>query len=543
MRDLRLPHAGGFLHSSLNRFVAGIILAAATLCATGAGAQPQVIHTAPPGWPVLAPNAYQAPACVFWTPSNGAPEYFCAVVLHKAFLDSSPGLASASFGLKAVHINPNNGAVRVDAATPVDRDPSNIACVVTPPGFGFSIPSVQCLFGTNGVERWGWNGTGWWNLPPIDSGAGFDRMSFSCLPWSPGPTITTCFGLGTDQLATKSFIRQWVWDGSGSAAHFPDWKTPPNSDGQVNVATTDPLVCTSRGQNMFACMSTASPGFAELLGSGTPNGMDTSVTWTSPPKSFGSSVFTPISCVTFARTDCFYGDGGRLPHGPIPCTNPAEPITCKGAPWRQGLLWMPDDGSRPEQFAMLENFPLLARPSCVGWADGQSECFFPDQQPSDGFDARFANETIWHVISFGLDPRARSAQMLEAAHLSQAFGIIVNPGFWQQSIGIPAPSEELGRITVGNHSILGPVQNPKTLTSFTCFAGPKFQSLCVAGFQDSHYLSPANTLLTPTSPPEALAAYRTTHELLFTLVGNPNGVAPQQPPPFNVKFPGGPHPH
>jgi hypothetical protein len=281
---------------------------------------------------------------------------------------------------------------------------------------------------------------------------------------------------------------------------------------------------------MFACIAPAGGSLFEWTAGGAAQG----VAWTpltAPAKPFVTGgVGTGQACVnvsasTPARVDCFWGDGGLIP-APAPqnstCINFQD---CTPALW--GLYWAPDDATRPVQIAMLESFQLRATPSCIGWGVGQIECFFPDKALSDLATIRESGATIWHVLSYNLDSLALREQTLIAANLARQ-GIVINPNFWQESLGVAAPTPEFGP-KVGKI-----VNNPKTLALFACFKGPPFQSLCVAGLIASSYTS-VQSLPSPTAA--QLATYRTSRRLVFKLVGTP-GVAPEQPRPPCP----GPHP-
>jgi hypothetical protein len=168
----------------------------------------------------------------------------------------------------------------------------------------------------------------------------------------------------------------------------------------------------------------------------------------------------------------------------------------------------------------------MVTPSCIGWALGKIECFFPDKKidPHAQTTAQ-ADATIWHVLSYGEDIRTMLIEMLSPPPGK-------SPGFWQENLGIAAPAKELDFVSVPGGGIHFPdvVDNPKTLTSFACFKGPPFQSLCVAGLIDSNFVR----VQSPT--PAQLGTFRTSRRLVFKLVGNPLGVEPQAPmPPIVVQ--------
>ena len=492
----------------------------------------------PPAWPTLALNANKAPSCVFWTPpvTGATPEYFCAVIVADASRDTDTTLCSSGSpcagALRAVRVNPTTGAITIGAAGPtlsisLGQDPDGVTCTVIPPGFGYpTTTTVQCLIGS--VHRVGWDGTKWWSQPYGSDSTGIQgpgpdpgiqvTSNFSCVPWLSGGT-TTCFGLETGQQSgnpVASWIDQWTRD-----PNSVDWKRPTSPLSAALPASgpdpdRGPLVCSLTAPAKFACVARATTGG---LFEFTADAAGQSVTW-NPAKSLVTSVATGQSCVTSpsatstpARTDCFFGDGG-LGSGP------------------SGLFWIPDDGSRPLRLAMGESFPLKATPSCIGWMPGQIECFFPDKTiDPHAQSATQADAMIWHVLSYGEDIRTILTEMLAPPPGK-------SPGFWQENLGVAAPSMELDFLSVGPGSVHVPsvVNNPKTLTSFACFQGPPFQSLCVAGLIDSFYVKVATN---PT--PAQLGTYRTSRRLVYKLVGNPMGVPPQAPTSVVVLEPPGEH--
>lgn len=510
----------------------------------------------PPSWPTLALNANKAPSCVFWTPPSsgtaGTPEYFCAVIVANTANDADSaticpaGGSCAQGALRAVRIDPRTGAVTLGAAglaSPsviLGEDPDNVTCTIIPPGFGWNVMTVQCLYGS--VHRVGWDGTKWFSQaypancnpgsPPCDP-TGVQgpaptqptkvTSNFNCVPQSGG---TTCFAIETFYQGGQpngSVIDQWTRDPTAV-----DWARPATNSQSSGLGMTlgpapnrGPLACSATTNDKLACIVPDNGNLSEL----TATGASQSVAWaTAGPTKFvtGGGVNTGQACVTVpsatstpARTDCFFGDGGRID---------VPPTTCSVArPCRWGLSWAPDDMSRKTEIAMLEPFPLKAQPSCLAWAAGQIECFFPDKALSTFPSTPDTNAAILHVLSFDLDFRAAQQQRWRALELGLE-GIVINPGFWQESLGVAAPTREWGKIVLRGHTITAPVNNPKTLTSFACFKGPLFQSLCVAGLIDSKY---AGVQTNPT--PAQLDVYRASRRLVFRLVGNPNGVPPQQP--------------
>jgi hypothetical protein len=99
--------------------------------------------------------------------------------------------------------------------------------------------------------------------------------------------------------------------------------------------------------------------------------------------------------------------------------------------------------------------------------------------------------------------------------------------------GIQGPGPDPGISVTSNFSCV-PWIGSRTTTCFgiETFKGPPFQSLCVAGLIDSKFGTPS----TPAAP---TPAYWATRRLVFKLVGNPNGVAPQEPTPV-IKVSGPP---
>jgi len=540
------------------------ILALIVLAPVNAGqAQPSNFRSlVPPAWPTLALNANKAPSCVFWTPpmTGAKPEYFCAVLVADPSQDEDVNNRNATAVLLAVRIDPATGTVSVgpDNVGPnktrsiiLFQKPDSVTCTVTAPGFGHPL-SVQCLY--DSVQRVGWNGTQWWNFPYGTNQTGIQgpgpdpgisvTSNFSCVPWIGSPT-TTCFGIETfiqNSLPSNYVVDQWTRN-SGTL----DWaksSLSPGTDPQGSLnPNTGPLFCSTTSPSSFACILTANNKLFEVTGSAS-TGMD-GIAW--PPGVLASTeivhggVNTGQACVTFpsstptpARTDCFFGDGGLItaPPVPFPCEFGAhgQLLNCKKGP-PVGLFWAPDDGSRPVQIAALEEFFLKATPSCIGWSAGQIECFFPNKALSDYVRPSETNANIFHVLSYNTDHFATLQREALASVLLQG-GTILNIGFWQESLGVAAPTTELGKVTIRGHSIVAPVENPKTLTSFACFKGPPFQSLCVAGLIDSKFGTPS----TPAAP---TPAYWATRRLVFKLVGNPNGVAPQEPTPV-IKVSGPP---
>ncbi|SHG59924.1 hypothetical protein SAMN05444169_3258 [Bradyrhizobium erythrophlei] len=516
----------------------------------------------PPAWPILAQNVNKAPSCVFWTPqTTGKPEYFCAVIVADPSRDLDTSLCPASTSpncavgaLRAVRIDPATGTVTVGPPGPtqsiiLQQNPDSVTCAVIPPGFGHP-QSVQCLY--DSVERVGWNGTNWWSVtigtnPTGIQGPGPDpgilvSSNLSCAPWI-GSATTTCFGIETvfqNGLPSVYVVDQWTRD---SGTH--DWARASNNPLSPGLdpmgstlPNTGPLVCSATAPGLFACILIANRKLFEVTGSTNPAA--DGVAW--PPLVAGANEFvhsgvnTGQACVTFpsatsapARADCFFGDGGLIPAPPpplIPCEfgSHGQILRCqKGLPASWGLFWAPDDASRPVQIAMLEQFQLKATPSCIGWSAGQIECFYPNKALSDSVTSSETNANIFHVLSYNTDHGGNLLREELAFDLLRN-GIVMNTGFWQESLGVAAPTTELGRVTVRGHSILAPVQNPKSLSSFACFKGPPFQSFCVAGLIDSRFatVNPPTTATIPT--------YRASRRLVFNLVGNPNGVAPQEPP-------------
>ena len=512
-------------------------------------AQPKnPVPLVPPAWPTLAVNANKEPSCVFWTPpvTGAKPEYFCAVIVADPEQDEDTNNRAATAVLLAVRIDPATGTVSVGPngltrSIILSQKPDGIACTVIPPVLGHP-RTVQCLY--DSVQRVGWDGTTWWSVTiginnTAIQGPGPDQpvtSNMSCVPWI-GSATTTCFGVESVFLPDGSLngyqVNQWTKNGT------VDWAKPsanPKSGDLVPTGPPDPnrgpLVCSTTAPAQFACVLIANQKLFQVTGNA--NSTMDGITWSSGPTPFvAAGVNTGQACITFpsstatpARTDCFFGDGGLITAPPVPFPCDFGPhgqlLNCKKGP-PVGLFWAPDNGSRPVQMAMIEKFFLKAAPSCIGWSAGQIECFFPNKAISDVVNQSETDANIFHVLSYNTDAFATRQRLALASVLLQQ-GVILNTGFWQESLGVAAPTTELGTATIRGHTVRVPVANPKTLTSFACFNGPQFQSLCVAGLIDSRFGTPS----TPAAPTPAFWA---TRRLVFKLVGNPLGVAPQEPTP------------
>jgi hypothetical protein len=96
---------------------------------------------------------------------------------------------------------------------------------------------------------------------------------------------------------------------------------------------------------------------------------------------------------------------------------------------------------------MLDLFQLKATPSCIGWSAGHIECFYPNKALSDSVTSSETNANIFHVLSYNTDHGGNLLREELAFDLLRN-GIVMNTGFWQESLGVAAPTTELGRVTV-----------------------------------------------------------------------------------------------
>jgi hypothetical protein len=416
------------------------------------------------------------------------------------------------------------GTVTPVAPFPTNSQPQAVQCVLNSNG-------PDCLFYTENAATLSSvslsNGTFVVPAITLPTSPKTDEIfvsNISCVSWA--ADTTSCF-----VLDAAAQIRQWTlqsgaWstpqDPSGGSGimspglplELTAWKTEPWNHQILSCSSSTVIGSAAPAVDCFVAATQAFSGppvisignLVRIRANGSNLSLREGLSWGSVANvSPAVTLATTPSCVSAitGRSDCFFGFGA-------------------GSPAMTGLGDASDTGTPPAgpigflppiivHGALLQRSNVRIPPSCLSFSPspgpGAFECVFDYNQGVDGLDfptGNFANAIVDLAISNGA-------------------------GFWIQSLGVAAPSEELVSENVHGHMIRHLVSRPKAVKSLPCANGPNFQSLCVAAVVEK----PPNPFATTT--PEFNAFESKKYRLEFKLVGAIGG-APA-PPPFRPKVP------